>query len=87
MADALVIAHVGSPCLWESTRDQYLKRSHSSYLKVIIYAVLYLKLSRAWMSVGVNKENKAQRLSDILNYDRSRKKGRCVILFDKLNFF
>ncbi|CAN6455972.1 unnamed protein product [Victoria cruziana] len=33
MADALVIAHWGG--LWESTRDQYLKRSHSSYLKVI----------------------------------------------------
>ncbi|XP_010279523.1 PREDICTED: protein transport protein SEC31 homolog B-like [Nelumbo nucifera] len=35
MADALVIAHVGSPSLWESTRDQYLKRSHSSYLKIV----------------------------------------------------
>ncbi|XP_010241115.1 PREDICTED: uncharacterized protein LOC104585814 [Nelumbo nucifera] len=44
--------------------------------EVIIYAVLYLKLSRAWMSAGVNQENKAQRLLDILNYDRSGKKGR-----------
>ncbi|XP_010269720.1 PREDICTED: protein transport protein SEC31 homolog B-like [Nelumbo nucifera] len=35
MADALVIAHVGSPSLWESTRDQYLKRSPYSYLKVV----------------------------------------------------
>ncbi|KAL6993061.1 hypothetical protein U1Q18_011181 [Sarracenia purpurea var. burkii] len=33
-ADALVIAHVGGTSLWESTRDQYLKMSHSSYLKV-----------------------------------------------------
>nr|DAD20649.1 TPA_asm: hypothetical protein HUJ06_022112 [Nelumbo nucifera] len=39
------------------------------------------------MSVGINQENKAQRLLDILNYDRSGKKGRCVILFDKLIFF
>ncbi|KAF8403760.1 hypothetical protein HHK36_011865 [Tetracentron sinense] len=35
MADALVIAHVGGSSLWESTRDQYLKKSHSSYLKVV----------------------------------------------------
>ncbi|GMH30630.1 hypothetical protein Nepgr_032473 [Nepenthes gracilis] len=35
MADALVIAHVGSASLWESTRDQYLKKSSSPYLKVI----------------------------------------------------
>ncbi|XP_010259995.1 PREDICTED: putative ER lumen protein-retaining receptor C28H8.4 [Nelumbo nucifera] len=56
-------------------------------LHVIIYAVLYLKLSRAWMSVGVNQENKAQRLLDILKCDRSGKKGGCVILFDKLIFF
>ncbi|XP_043691562.1 protein transport protein SEC31 homolog B-like isoform X2 [Telopea speciosissima] len=35
MADALVIAHVGGAALWESTRDQYLKKSHSSYLKVV----------------------------------------------------
>ncbi|OUZ99287.1 WD40 repeat [Macleaya cordata] len=35
MADALVIAHVGGASLWESTRDQYLKKSHSSYLKVV----------------------------------------------------
>lgn len=34
MADALVIAHVGGASLWESTRDQYLKMSHSPYLKV-----------------------------------------------------
>lgn len=35
MADALVIAHVGGTTLWENTRDQYLKQSHSSYLKVV----------------------------------------------------
>ncbi|CAK9147517.1 unnamed protein product [Ilex paraguariensis] len=35
MADALVIAHVGGASLWEKTRDQYLKMSHSSYLKVV----------------------------------------------------
>ncbi|XP_020519257.1 protein transport protein SEC31 homolog B isoform X2 [Amborella trichopoda] len=35
MADALVIAHAGGASLWESTRDQYLKKSHSSYLKVV----------------------------------------------------
>ncbi|KAG5539120.1 hypothetical protein RHGRI_019614 [Rhododendron griersonianum] len=35
MADALVIAHVGGASLWESTRDQYLKMSHSPYLKVV----------------------------------------------------
>eukprot|EP00268_Persea_americana_P017122 TRINITY_DN181_c0_g1_i3.p1 TRINITY_DN181_c0_g1~~TRINITY_DN181_c0_g1_i3.p1 ORF type:complete len:623 (-),score=144.19 TRINITY_DN181_c0_g1_i3:606-2474(-) len=35
MADALVIAHVGGKTLWESTRDQYLKKSHLSYLKVV----------------------------------------------------
>lgn len=34
MADALVIAHVGGKTIWESTRDQYLKKSHLSYLKV-----------------------------------------------------
>lgn len=34
LADALVIAHVGGASLWESTRDQYLKTSHSPYLKV-----------------------------------------------------
>ncbi|CAN6442260.1 unnamed protein product [Victoria cruziana] len=33
MADALVISHWGG--LWESTRDQYLDRSHSSYIKVL----------------------------------------------------
>lgn len=36
MADALVIAQVGGNTLWQSTRDQYLKKSHSSYLKVSI---------------------------------------------------
>lgn len=41
MADALVIAHVGGPALWESTRDQYLKMSRSPYLKV---AHAFLKL-------------------------------------------
>ncbi|KAK9912993.1 hypothetical protein M0R45_036821 [Rubus argutus] len=35
MADALVIAHAGGPMLWESTRDQYLKLSHSPYLKIV----------------------------------------------------
>eukprot|EP00268_Persea_americana_P017116 TRINITY_DN181_c0_g1_i12.p1 TRINITY_DN181_c0_g1~~TRINITY_DN181_c0_g1_i12.p1 ORF type:complete len:1148 (-),score=249.03 TRINITY_DN181_c0_g1_i12:606-4049(-) len=35
MADALVIAHVGGNTLWQRTRDQYLKKSHSSYLKVV----------------------------------------------------
>ncbi|KAF5469770.1 hypothetical protein F2P56_010332 [Juglans regia] len=35
MADALVIAHVGGPSLWESTRDQYFRTSHSPYLKVV----------------------------------------------------
>ncbi|KAK6928803.1 Ancestral coatomer element 1, Sec16/Sec31 [Dillenia turbinata] len=35
MADALVIAHVGGASLWESTRNQYLKMNHSSYLKVV----------------------------------------------------
>lgn len=35
LADALVIAHVGGASLWESTRDQYLKTSHSPYLKVV----------------------------------------------------
>ncbi|XP_022756857.1 protein transport protein SEC31 homolog B-like isoform X2 [Durio zibethinus] len=34
-ADALVIAHVVGASLWESTRDQYLKISRSSYLKVV----------------------------------------------------
>ncbi|KAI3948570.1 hypothetical protein MKW92_027208 [Papaver armeniacum] len=35
MADALVIAHLGGESLWASTRDQYLKKSTSSYSKVI----------------------------------------------------
>ncbi|KAI4339079.1 hypothetical protein MLD38_024060 [Melastoma candidum] len=35
MADALVIAHVGGPSLWESTRDKYLKNSCAPYLKLI----------------------------------------------------
>ncbi|KAK8481088.1 hypothetical protein V6N13_046023 [Hibiscus sabdariffa] len=35
MADALVIAHVGGASLWESTRDQFLKMSHSPHLKVV----------------------------------------------------
>ncbi|XP_027357033.1 protein transport protein SEC31 homolog B [Abrus precatorius] len=34
-ADALVIAHVGSANLWESTRDQYLKMIRSPYLKIV----------------------------------------------------
>ncbi|KAI3996215.1 hypothetical protein MKX01_000011 [Papaver californicum] len=35
MADALVIAHLGGESLWATTRDQYLKKSNSSYSKVI----------------------------------------------------
>ncbi|KAL1559573.1 transducin family protein / WD-40 repeat family protein [Salvia divinorum] len=35
LADALVISHVGGATLWEKTRDQYLKSSRSSYLKVV----------------------------------------------------
>ncbi|CAH9098983.1 unnamed protein product [Cuscuta epithymum] len=35
IADALVIAHVGGPSLWEKTRDQYLKTSRLPYLKVV----------------------------------------------------
>ncbi|XP_059651913.1 protein transport protein SEC31 homolog B-like [Cornus florida] len=35
MADALVISHLGGSFLWESTRDQYLKMTHSPYLKVV----------------------------------------------------
>lgn len=35
LADALVIAHVGGPTLWEHTRDQYLKSSRATYLKVV----------------------------------------------------
>ncbi|GLT39684.1 hypothetical protein SLA2020_138620 [Shorea laevis] len=35
MADALVIAHVGGTSLWDSTRDRYLKMSHSPYLKIV----------------------------------------------------
>ncbi|XP_071716480.1 protein transport protein SEC31 homolog B-like [Rutidosis leptorrhynchoides] len=35
MADALVIAQVGGASLWESTRDQYLKKFSSPYLKVV----------------------------------------------------
>ncbi|KVH88303.1 hypothetical protein Ccrd_024184 [Cynara cardunculus var. scolymus] len=35
MADALVIAQVGSASLWESTRDQYLRKNSSPYLKVV----------------------------------------------------
>ncbi|CAA0816578.1 Protein transport protein SEC31 homolog B [Striga hermonthica] len=39
-ADALVIAHVSGPALWESTRDQYLNASHSPYLKVVLSAMV-----------------------------------------------
>ncbi|XP_022018233.1 protein transport protein SEC31 homolog B isoform X1 [Helianthus annuus] len=35
MADALVIAQVGGASLWETTRDQYLKKNRSPYLKVV----------------------------------------------------
>lgn len=45
MADALVIAHVGGTSLWESTRDQYLKKSNSPYLKVASYIFLKLLVS------------------------------------------
>lgn len=38
-ADALVISHVGSASLWESTRDQYLKMIRSPYLKVADYFI------------------------------------------------
>ncbi|KAL8227828.1 hypothetical protein R6Q57_015412 [Mikania cordata] len=34
-ADALVIAQVGGASLWETTRDQYLKKNRSPYLKVV----------------------------------------------------
>jgi protein transport protein SEC31 len=30
----LVIAHAGGAALWESTRNQYLRKSVSPYLKV-----------------------------------------------------
>lgn len=46
MADALVIAHAGGPTLWESTRDQYLKLSHSPYLKVLETSSCFLKGSK-----------------------------------------
>lgn len=39
-ADALVISHVGSASLWESTRDQYLKMIRSPYLKVVDTCIL-----------------------------------------------
>ncbi|KAI3796461.1 hypothetical protein L1987_39132 [Smallanthus sonchifolius] len=35
MADALVIAQVGGASLWETTRDQYLKKNRSPYLKFV----------------------------------------------------
>nr|XP_043623447.1 protein transport protein SEC31 homolog B-like isoform X2 [Erigeron canadensis] len=35
MADALVIAQVGGQSLWETTRDEYLKKNRSPYLKVV----------------------------------------------------
>uniref|UniRef100_A0A0D6QV06 Sec16 Sec23-binding domain-containing protein n=1 Tax=Araucaria cunninghamii TaxID=56994 RepID=A0A0D6QV06_ARACU len=35
MADALIIAHVGGSSLWEKTRDEYLRKSSCSYLKVV----------------------------------------------------
>ncbi|XP_020585788.1 protein transport protein SEC31 homolog B isoform X2 [Phalaenopsis equestris] len=35
LADALVIAHVGGPSLWERTRDKYLQNSLSPYLKIV----------------------------------------------------
>ncbi|XP_071709504.1 protein transport protein SEC31 homolog B-like isoform X2 [Rutidosis leptorrhynchoides] len=35
MADALVIAQVGGSSLWETTRDQYLKKNRTPYLKVV----------------------------------------------------
>ncbi|GER48620.1 transport protein SEC31 [Striga asiatica] len=39
-ADALVIAHVSGPALWESTRDQYLNASRSPFLKVVLSAMV-----------------------------------------------
>ncbi|GAB2210732.1 hypothetical protein Drorol1_Dr00016015 [Drosera rotundifolia] len=35
LADALVISHFGGASLWESTRQQFFKRAHSPYLKVL----------------------------------------------------
>lgn len=35
MADALIIAHLGGNSLWEKTRDEYLRKANSSYLKVV----------------------------------------------------
>lgn len=35
MADALLIAHVGGSSLWEKTRDEYLRKTNCSYLKVV----------------------------------------------------
>ncbi|PQQ17145.1 protein transport protein SEC31 homolog B [Prunus yedoensis var. nudiflora] len=34
-ANKMVIAHAVGASLWESTRDQYLKMSHSPYLKIV----------------------------------------------------
>lgn len=45
MADALVIAQVGGASLWETTRDQYLKKNRSPYLKVIsLFYIIFLPL-------------------------------------------
>lgn len=38
LAYALVVSHVGGATLWEKTRNQYLKSSHSLYLRVIIFS-------------------------------------------------
>ncbi|KAG0496694.1 hypothetical protein HPP92_001385 [Vanilla planifolia] len=35
LADALVIAHVGGPSLWEGVRDKYLQNGISPYLKIV----------------------------------------------------
>ncbi|KAH9300540.1 hypothetical protein KI387_012123 [Taxus chinensis] len=35
MSDALIIAHVGGSSLWEKTRDEYLRKTNCSYLKVV----------------------------------------------------
>lgn len=55
-ADALVVAHVGSASLWESTRDQYLKMVRSPYLKVAdnyitksVYFIFDINISNAYL--------------------------------------
>lgn len=46
LADALVIANLGGSSLWESTRDHYLKKSFSPYLKVcLILFIIFVRFS------------------------------------------